>query len=192
MRDVGLDLLTNIDRHLFIKEGIRGVGAMISHRYTRANAPGMENYDASKRNSYIMYLDANCLYRWAMSQPLPTSNFKWLTDEEIEELDVMMVLDDSPRGYILECDLSKYYFYYLYIHVYFIKCNVSFLFISEYPHVFHDLHKDYPHAPERLQIKENLLSDYQHHLLQDEGFSKPPHKLVPNLCNKTNYITTAI
>ena len=127
-----------------------------------------------------------------MSQPLPASNFKWLTDEEIEELDVMMVLDDSPRGYILECDLSKYYFYYLYIHVYFIKCNVSFLFVSEYPHVFHDLHKDYPHAPERLQIKENLLSDYQHHLLQDEGFIKPPHKLVPNLRNKTNYITTAI
>ena len=84
------------------------------------------------------------------------------------------------------CDLSKYYFYYLYIHVYFIKCNVSFLIISEYPHEFHDLHKDYPHAPERLQIKENLLSDYQHHLLQDEGFSKPPHKLAPNLRNKTN------
>ena len=40
----------------------------------------------------------------------------------MEELDVMMVLDDSPRGYILECDLGKYN----YIHVYFIKCNVSF------------------------------------------------------------------
>ena len=200
MRDVGLDLLTNIDRHLFIKEGIRGVGAMISHRYTRANAPGMENYDASKRNSYIMYLDANCLYRWAMSQPLPTSNFKWLTDEEMEELDVMMVPDDSPRGYILECNLGKYH----YIHVYFIKCNVSFLHISdyprdftkcnvsflrisEYPHELHDQHNDYPLAPERLQIEENLLSDYQRHLLQDEGFSKPPPKLDPNLRNKTNY-----
>ena len=40
----------------------------------------------------------------------------------MEELDVMMVLDDSPRGYILECDLGKYN----YIHVYFIKCNDSF------------------------------------------------------------------
>ena len=36
--------------------------------------------------------------------------------------------------------------------------------------------------------KKNLLSDYQRHLLQDEGFSKPPPKLVPNLCNKTNFI----
>ena len=130
----------------------------------------MENYDASKRNSYIMYLDANNLYGWAMSQPLPTSNFKWLTDEEMEELDVMMIPDDSSRGYILECDLGKYYFYYLYIYVYFIKCNVSFpciseyprdfikcnvsfLCILEYPHEIYDLRKDYSLVPERLQME---------------------------------------
>ena len=139
-----------------------------------------------------------------MSQPLPTSNFKWLTDEEMEELDVMMIPDDSSRGYILECDLGKYYFYYLYIHVYFIKCNVSFLYISEYPrdftkcnvsflciseypHELYDLHKDYPLASECLQIEENLLSDYQRHLLQDGGFSKPPPKFIPSLRSKTNY-----
>ena len=129
MTNVELDLLTDIDQHLFIKEEIKGGVAMISHQYARANAPCMENYDASKRNNYIMYLDANNLYGWAMPQPLFTSNFKWLTDEEMEELDVMMVPDDSPRGDILECNLGKY----LYIFVYFIKCNVSFLHISDYP-----------------------------------------------------------
>ena len=60
-----------------------------------------------------------------------------------QELDVMMIPDDSPRG----CDLGKHYFYHLYIHVYFIKCNVSFLYISEDPHELHDLHKDYTLAP---------------------------------------------
>ena len=103
MKDVELDLITDTDQHLFIEEGIRGEMTMISHRQTRANVPGMENYYASKRNRYIMYLDANNLYGWAMSQPLPTYNFKWLTDEETEELDVMMVPIDSSRGYILEC-----------------------------------------------------------------------------------------
>ena len=63
-----------------------------------------------------------------------------------------MVPDDSLRRYILECDLGNYYFYYLYIHVHFIKhvsflyisedlrdfikCNVSFLCISKYPRDF--------------------------------------------------------
>ena len=97
MTDVELDLLTDIDQHLFIEEGIRGGVAMICHQYARTNAPGMENYDTNKRNRYIMYLDANNLYGWAMPQLLPTSNFKWLTDEEMEELDVMMTPYDSSR-----------------------------------------------------------------------------------------------
>ena len=41
-----------------------------------------------------------------MSQPLPTYNFKWLSDKEMEESDVIMVPDDSSREYILECDLG--------------------------------------------------------------------------------------
>ena len=129
MTDLELDLLSDIDDHLFIEEEIMGGVTMINHQCARANDPSMENYNASKSNSYIMYLDANKLHRWVMSQPLLTSNFKWLTGKEMEELEVMMVPDDSPRGYILECYLGKY----LYIHVYFIKCNVSFLYISEYP-----------------------------------------------------------
>ena len=73
MMDVELDLLTDIDQHILIENRIRGVVAMISHQYAWANASGMKNYIASKRNSYIMYLDSN---GWAMSQPLPTSIFK--------------------------------------------------------------------------------------------------------------------
>ena len=48
-----------------------------------------------------MYLDANNLYGWVMSQALPMSNFKWLTDKEMKDLHVMMIPDDSSRVYIL-------------------------------------------------------------------------------------------
>ena len=84
MKDMKLDLFTDTDQHLFIEEGIRGRVVMIGHWYTQAYIPCMKNYDSSKRNSNIMYLDANNLYGWVMSQLLPTSNFKWLRDKEIK------------------------------------------------------------------------------------------------------------
>ena len=158
MTDVEMDLLIDFDQNLFIEERISRGMATISHWYTQTNSPGMENYDVSKRISYKMYMDASNLFGWVISQPLPISNFKWLTDEEMEDLKVMMMPDDSSRGYILDCNLSKCYFYYLYISAYSIKCNVSFLCISRYPHELHDLHKDYPLATECLQMEENILS----------------------------------
>ena len=123
-----------------------------------------------------------------MSQPRPTSYFKCLTDKKMKDLDVMIIPDDSSKRYILDCDLGKHYFYCLCIYVCFIKCNVSFLCICKCLHKLHDVHKDYSLAPERLQIEENILSNNQCHFLQDEGFSKPPPKLIPNLFSKTNYI----
>ena len=46
----------------------------------------MKNYDEKAPTKYIMYLDANNLYGWAMSQYLPTGNFKWLSQNQIEKL----------------------------------------------------------------------------------------------------------
>ena len=41
----------------------------------------MKNYDINRDSKYIMYLDANNLYGYAMSQYLPTGNFRWLTEK---------------------------------------------------------------------------------------------------------------
>jgi hypothetical protein len=37
----------------------------------------MKSYDKTKEDSYIIYLDANNPYGYAMCEYLPTDNFKW-------------------------------------------------------------------------------------------------------------------
>ena len=76
---VQLELLSDVDMHLFIEKGLRGGISMINGRFARANNPMMKDYDETKENSCMMYLDANNLYGWAMSQALPTRGFEWVS-----------------------------------------------------------------------------------------------------------------
>ena len=78
--NIELELLTDYNMLLIVKEGIRAGICHAIHRYAKANNKYMENYDKNKESSYIQYLDANNLYGWAMSQKLPVNNFKWVED----------------------------------------------------------------------------------------------------------------
>ena len=74
---VRLELLTDPDMFLMFKRGIRGGITQAVHRYASANNKYMGNqYDPSQESSYLEYLDANNLYDWAMSQPLPIGRFR--------------------------------------------------------------------------------------------------------------------
>ena len=75
---ITLELLKDNDMLLMFERGIRGGITQAVHRYATANNPYMDEYDQNKETNYLQYLDANNLYGWAMSQPLPTGEFRWL------------------------------------------------------------------------------------------------------------------
>ena len=77
--NIVLELLTDLDMHLFIEKGMRGGKSMVSKRHAKANNPHTAAYNPENENNYIMYYDANNLYGWAMNQSLPYSDFKWKT-----------------------------------------------------------------------------------------------------------------
>ena len=76
MTRIELDLISDIDMHLFIEKGVRGGIFYIAKRHSKANNKYMECYYSCEKSKSITYLDANNLYGWAMSQYLPYSGFK--------------------------------------------------------------------------------------------------------------------
>ena len=51
----------------------------------KANNKHLNNHDKNIESSYLMYLDPNNLYGWAMSQRLPVNGFEWM--KQLSEFD---------------------------------------------------------------------------------------------------------
>ncbi|XP_068690149.1 uncharacterized protein [Montipora foliosa] len=164
MTDIKLELMTDIDMFQFIEKGMRGGTSYIANRYGKANNRYMKTYDEKAPSKYIMYLDANNLYGWAMSQYLPTGGFKWLAKNQIDKIDLAKYKEDSNKGLILEVDL-------------------------EYPKELHDLHNDYPLAAEKVKVNKDMLSNYCQEIATKFKVSTGlVHKLIPTLSNKEKYV----
>ena len=74
---VKLELLTDIYMLLMVEKRIRGRICHAIHKYAKANNKYMKNFDKNIESSYLMYLNANTLYGWGMSQKLFANGFKW-------------------------------------------------------------------------------------------------------------------
>ena len=132
MTKINLELLSDVDKLLMIEKGIRGGISIISNRYGKANNKYMKDFYEKELSKYLMYLDANNLYGWAMSQKLPIHSFEWMTDKEIKNLFKVQVVQFWERTpCILEVDLT-------------------------YPEELHDLHNDYPLCPERVECDKGV------------------------------------
>lgn len=121
---VQLELVSDLFIIRMIQSGIRGGLCMCSHRYAKANNKYIPDYNTSKPQSYIVYLDCNNLYGFSMCQYLPYSGFRFLSEDEIDNLHVENVEDNAEWGFILEVDLL-------------------------YPEHLHNHHNDLPFCPEK-------------------------------------------
>ena len=125
---VRLELLTNPDMLLMFEKGIRGDTTQAVHRYAKANNKYMgEKYNPKEESSFLMYLDANSLYGWAMSQPLPTGGFNWVNPSQSTPDKIDSYANCNKKGYLLEIDIK-------------------------YPKELHDLHNDLLFMYEKMKI----------------------------------------
>ena len=70
---------------LMIEKGIRARLCRAINRYAKANNKYMTNYYKNIESSYLMCLDANNLYGWAISQKLSVNGFEWVEDQFNED-----------------------------------------------------------------------------------------------------------
>ncbi|KAK3107269.1 hypothetical protein FSP39_010803 [Pinctada imbricata] len=170
MTQCQLELLTDSTQYLFLEKGIRGGVSTVTKRFARANNKEMEDYDVSQTSNYLFLVDCNNLYGHSMSMKLPYSDFKWVEESQIHDIDFQNVPDDGETGFVVECDL-------------------------EYGTHLHDEHSDYPLAPESLIVQNDMLSEHSEKIWRIQHQRKNPlqgrvknAKLVPTLYDKTRYI----
>lgn len=156
-KDFEIELLTDMDMYLLVENNIRGGLSQISKRYAKANNKGMKGYNKNAIDEYILYLDANNLYGYAMCKYLPQKDFKWNTDEWSDDK-ILLLDDEGNTGYLFDVDL-------------------------EYPDILHDLHNGYALAPENMEVKNNMLNSFQIEGRKETKIKK----LITSFYEKKNY-----
>ncbi|CAP20447.2 Protein CBG23644 [Caenorhabditis briggsae] len=133
---VKLQTIKDVEMYNLIEKGIRGGMCNAMLRYSKANNKYMPNYNPEEESKYLLYLDANNLYGWAMSQKLPYDEFEFINAADFS-MEMIENLNSQGKGCILEVDL-------------------------DYPDSLHDKHNDLPFCSEnkRVGTTNKLINDF--------------------------------
>ena len=159
LTNIKLDFIKDKELLLLLENNIRGgISSVMGDRHVQ-----------SDENKQILYIDANNLYGWAMSQYLPTGTFEKLqlreatseySQEQIVE-DLRFIPDNNEFGFFKECDL-------------------------EYPVESKEKTENFPLCPYQTKADPECFSDYVNSVKQPNY--KPTQKLVCDLTNKQKYM----
>jgi len=130
MTNLELQLKTDPNIYLMFENAIIGGVSTISNQYSKANNKYLSDYGLSQPNSYIMSWDVANLYGYCVSFKLSCGNFRFI--DEPDKFDFQTVDLNGEKGYLLEVDLT-------------------------YPPELHDVHPDFPLAPEHITITPQML-----------------------------------
>ena len=148
--NIKLQTLQDKDMILLLENGIRGgISAVFGDRYVK-----------SDDNKNIIYWDANNLYGFGMSQPLPYDDIKFETENACLE-EILNTPDDNDMGYFLEVDL-------------------------EYLHNIRQKTKHFPFCPENKSISKNDFGPYMKSIMPKNYVSHK--KLICDWTDKRNYL----
>ena len=152
---IKLDYIKDKNLLLLLENNIRGgISSIMGDRFIKSD-------DKTK----IIYIDANNLYGYAMSQYLPTGNFINIEINDNNEQNIIKQIintpDDSEIGYFIECDL-------------------------EYPQSIKLMSENFPFCPYQTKPNPNLFSDYMNSV-KFKNY-RPSEKLVCDQTDKKNYM----
>lgn len=148
-----IHLLQNPFVYNLFERGIRGGLTFVN---THHATDQFIEQEGRKYRQILLYIDQNNLYGAALTEYLPHSNFRLLTDEETRSLfpsaqDILNIDTENDRGYYFEVDLK-------------------------YPTGIHHKTSDFPLAPETAQVTESMLSPYMKDLYEHIMTARHPNR----------------
>lgn len=165
---VKLEMLTDRDKYTFFEASLRGGISTVNTREAYAHNKYTEGDENIKDPTFIAYLDKVNLYGESFLHKLPTGDFEWMSEEQVNEITTADILNMDPNG----------------------EKGATFMVSLEYPVELHDRDNCLPLCPEKISVPFDSLSNYTKRILRQENMKYSPKikKLIPHLGDRKEYV----